>query len=51
MRIGLIIRKYLDWIDGDPDPDPVSYDAIVDTYIDEVQSILSDWDTVRYTLP
>ncbi|KAE8161917.1 hypothetical protein BDV40DRAFT_266301 [Aspergillus tamarii] len=45
MRIGLIIRKYLDWIDGDPDFDPVSHDAIVDTYIDEVQSILSDWDT------
>ncbi|KAE8361878.1 hypothetical protein BDV27DRAFT_24216 [Aspergillus caelatus] len=45
MRLGLIVRKYLDWITGGPDPDPVSHDAIIDNYIDEVQSILSDWDT------
>ncbi|KOC11001.1 fungal specific transcription factor [Aspergillus flavus AF70] len=45
MRLGLIVRKYLDWIDSGPDPDPASYDAIIHTYIDEVQSILSDWDT------
>ncbi|KAB8225834.1 hypothetical protein BDV33DRAFT_230279 [Aspergillus novoparasiticus] len=45
MRLGLIVRKYLDWIDSGPDPDPVSHDAIIHTYIDEVQSILSDWDT------
>ncbi|KAE8143826.1 hypothetical protein BDV38DRAFT_289660 [Aspergillus pseudotamarii] len=45
MRLGLILRKYLDWITGGPDPDPVSHDAIIENYIDEVQSILSDWDT------
>ncbi|KAJ5826006.1 hypothetical protein N7474_003144 [Penicillium riverlandense] len=45
MRLTLIVMKYLDWIDGGPDPDPVSHDAIIESYIDEVQSILSDWDT------
>lgn len=45
-RLALVARKYLDWIDGGLPLDPVSHDAIVDSYIDEVQSILSDWDTV-----
>ncbi|KAE8381905.1 hypothetical protein BDV26DRAFT_254837 [Aspergillus bertholletiae] len=45
MRLTLIVMRYLDWIDGGPDPDPVSHDAIIDIYIDEVQSILSSWDT------
>ncbi|KNG81604.1 fungal specific transcription factor [Aspergillus nomiae NRRL 13137] len=45
MRLGLIVRKYLDWIDSGPDLDPIPHDSILHTYIDEVQSILSDWDT------
>lgn len=50
MRLALIVMRYLDWIDGGPTPDPVSHDATIDGFIDEVQSILSDWDTVRCTL-
>lgn len=51
MRLAIIVMKYLDWIDGGSNPDPVSHDAMIDGYIDEVQSILSDWDAVRCTLP
>lgn len=46
MRLALIVMRYLDWIDCGSYLDPVSHDAIIDSYIDEVQSILSDWDTV-----
>ncbi|CAI7644759.1 unnamed protein product [Penicillium pancosmium] len=45
MRLALIVMKYLDWIDCGTDPDPISHDAIIDSFINEVQSILSDWDT------
>ena len=46
MRLALIVMKYLDWVDGGKDPDPISHDARIDDFIDEVQSILFDWDTV-----
>lgn len=46
MRLALTSMRYFDWMKGSSDSDPVSHDAIVDRYIDEVQSILSDWDTV-----
>ncbi|KAJ6156646.1 hypothetical protein N7497_005531 [Penicillium chrysogenum] len=44
MRLALIVMKYLDWVDEGKDPDPVSHDATIDSFIDEVQLILSDWD-------
>ncbi|KAJ5966600.1 hypothetical protein N7481_013314 [Penicillium waksmanii] len=44
MRLALIVMRYLDWIERDAQPDPVSHDTVIDGYIDEVQSILSDWD-------
>ncbi|KAJ5435517.1 hypothetical protein N7445_006402, partial [Penicillium cf. griseofulvum] len=44
MRLTLIVMKYLDWVDRGKDPDPVSHDATIDRFIDEVQLILSDWD-------
>ncbi|KAJ5082178.1 hypothetical protein N7532_011221 [Penicillium argentinense] len=44
MRLAIIVMKYLDWIDSEPNPDPSSYDAIIDSYIGEVESIMSDWD-------
>ncbi|KXG50668.1 uncharacterized protein PGRI_044350 [Penicillium griseofulvum] len=44
MRLTLIVMKYLDWVDKGKDPDPVSHDATIDSFIDEVQLILSDWD-------
>ncbi|KAJ5466166.1 hypothetical protein N7530_009953 [Penicillium desertorum] len=44
MRLALIVMKYLDWVDRGKDPDPVSHDATIDGFIDEVQLILSDWD-------
>jgi hypothetical protein len=47
MRLALIVMKYLDWVDEGKDPDPVSHDATIDSFIDEVQLILSDWDAVR----
>lgn len=48
MRLALIVMRYLDWIERDAQPGPVSHDTVIDGYIDEVQSILSDWDMVRY---
>lgn len=50
MRLALIVRRYLDWIEGGARQDSISHDTIIDGYIDEVQSILSDWDTVCYVL-
>ncbi|KAL2701697.1 hypothetical protein AAEP93_005995 [Penicillium crustosum] len=44
MRLTLIVMKYLDWVDGGKDPDPVSHDATIDSFIDEVEPILLDWD-------
>jgi hypothetical protein len=46
MRLALVGMKYLDWVDLGPDPDPVSHDATVDSFLEEVQSIMSDWDPV-----
>lgn len=46
MRLTLIVMKYLDWVDGGKDPDPVSHDATIDSFIDEVEPILLDWDVV-----
>lgn len=51
MRLALIVMRYLDWIESDAQPDPASHDTIIDGYIDEVWSILSDWDMVRYACP
>ncbi|KAJ5975437.1 hypothetical protein N7481_009144 [Penicillium waksmanii] len=45
MRLALIVMKYLDWVDCGTDPNPISHDATIDSFINEVQSILSDWDT------
>ncbi|KAJ5743872.1 hypothetical protein N7533_008742 [Penicillium manginii] len=50
MRLALIVMKYLDWIDSgtasesEPESD-VSHDTTIDGFINEVQSILLDWDT------
>lgn len=51
MRLALIVMKYLDWIDCGMDPDPVSHDATIDSFINEIQSILSDWNTVGSSPP
>ncbi|KAJ5599935.1 hypothetical protein N7450_001002 [Penicillium hetheringtonii] len=45
MRLALIVMKYLDWVDAGKNPDPVTHDSIIDDFIDEVQSVLVDWDT------
>lgn len=50
MRLTLIVMKYLDWVDRGKDPDPVSHDATIDSFINEVEPILLDWDVVRLTL-
>ncbi|KAF4769654.1 hypothetical protein HAV15_011575 [Penicillium sp. str.  len=47
MRLTLIVMKYLDWVDGGKDPDPVSHDATIDSFTDEVEPILLDWDVER----
>lgn len=47
MRLALVVMKYLDWVDLGPDPDPVSHDAAVDSFLEEVQLIMRDWDTVQ----
>jgi hypothetical protein len=46
MRLALVVMKYLDWADAGPDPDPVLHDTTVDSFLEEVQLIMSDWDTV-----
>jgi hypothetical protein len=46
MRLALVVMKYLDWIDSGPVPDLLLYDATIDSFLEEVQSIMSDWDTV-----
>lgn len=53
MRLALIVMRYLDWLDFgmSGDVDPVQYDHTVDSFINEVQSVLSDWDTVSFILP
>ncbi|KAJ6092220.1 hypothetical protein N7467_004189 [Penicillium canescens] len=45
MRLALVVMKYLDWTDAGPDPDPVLHDTTVDSFLEEVQLIMSDWDT------
>lgn len=47
MRLTLVVMKYLDWVDMGSDPDPISYDAIIDTFLEEVQLIMRDWNKVR----
>lgn len=49
MRLALVVMKYLDWVDLGPDPNPVSHDATIDSFLGEVQLIMRDWDTVRST--
>jgi hypothetical protein len=46
MRLALVVMKYLDWTDTGPDPDPVLHDTTIDSFLEEVQLIMSDWDTV-----
>jgi hypothetical protein len=46
MRLNIVVMKYLDWVDSGPDPNPVSHDATVDSFLAEVESIMRDWDTV-----
>lgn len=49
MRLALVVMKYLDWVDLGPDPNPVSHDATIDSFLEEVQLIMQDWDTVQST--
>ncbi|CEJ61114.1 hypothetical protein PMG11_09656 [Penicillium brasilianum] len=44
MRLALVVMKYLDWVDLEPDHNPASHDATVDSFLEEVQLIMSDWD-------
>lgn len=46
MRIALLSMNFLDWIDSRPNLDSLSYDAVVESYVKEVQSILSNWNVV-----
>lgn len=48
MRLTLVLLKYLDLVDSEPDPDPAAYDSAVDSLIAEVQSIMSGWNAVCY---
>ncbi|KAJ5243533.1 uncharacterized protein N7469_001860 [Penicillium citrinum] len=43
MRIALLSMKFLDWIDFQSTLDPASHDAVVEGYIEELHSILSNW--------
>ncbi|KAJ5302214.1 hypothetical protein N7508_007077 [Penicillium antarcticum] len=45
MRQALVVLKYLDWMDLAPDLDPVLHDATIDSFLQEVQLIMSDWNT------
>ncbi|KAF3392814.1 hypothetical protein F1880_008729 [Penicillium rolfsii] len=45
MRLALVVMKYLDWVDLGPDSNSVSHDATIDSFIEEVQLIMRDWDT------
>ncbi|OKP10845.1 hypothetical protein PENSUB_3665 [Penicillium subrubescens] len=35
MRLALVVMKYLDWVDLGPDPNPVSHDATIDSFLEE----------------
>lgn len=48
MRLALVVMKYLDWVDSGPDPDPVSHDTTIDSFLEEVQLIMRDWNTVSF---
>lgn len=50
MRIALLSMKFLDWIDFQSTLDPASHDAVVEGYIEELHSILSNWHLVRHVL-
>lgn len=47
MRLTLVVMKYLDWVDIGSDSDPISCDAIIDTFLEEVRVIMRDWNKVR----
>ncbi|KAJ5753674.1 uncharacterized protein N7511_007827 [Penicillium nucicola] len=49
MRHALVVMKYLDWMDSGPNLDPVLHDATIDSFLQEVQLIMSDWNAVRYS--
>jgi hypothetical protein len=46
MRIALLSMKFLDWVESRSTLDPLSHDAVVERYVKEVQSILSNWNLV-----
>lgn len=48
MRLNLAALKYLDLVDSEPDPDTEAYNNTIDSLTAEVQSIMSDWNTVRF---
>ncbi|GKZ82901.1 hypothetical protein AnigIFM56816_007727 [Aspergillus niger] len=43
MRLTLVLIKYLDMVDAEPDVDTPEYDRTIDGLIAEVQTIMSDW--------
>lgn len=47
MRLTLVLIKYLDLVDSEPDVDTPQYDRTIDGLIAEVQTIMSDWSPVR----
>ena len=51
MRLNLVALKYLELVDFKPDPETEAYDQTIDSLIAEVQSIMSDWNTVRCLSP
>lgn len=49
MRLNLVALKYLELVDSKPDPDTGLYDETIDSLTGEVQSLMSDWNTVRFS--
>lgn len=47
MRLNLVALKYLELVDSKPNPNTEEYDKIIDNLTAEVQSLMSDWNTVR----
>ena len=47
MRLNLVALKYLELVDSNPDLDTETYDKTIDNLTAEVQSLMSDWNTVR----
>ncbi|KAE8154541.1 hypothetical protein BDV25DRAFT_147465 [Aspergillus avenaceus] len=43
MRLALVVLKYLNWADAQPDEESDEHDEWLDSLIAEVQTIMSDW--------